>query len=63
MEFDEKTLKEDEAILFSLSEAGLASGINGSVSKKDIKESMTARVEAESEYAGFVCFSGGNQSL
>ena len=52
VEFDEKTLKEDEAILFSLSEAGLSSGINGTVSKKDIKESMTARIDAEDAYSG-----------
>jgi len=56
VEFDEKTLKEDEAILLSLSNAGLASGINGSVSKKDFKESMTTRIETESEYAGMFVF-------
>jgi len=55
-EFDEKTLKEDEAILFSLSEAGLASGINGTVSKKDIKESMTARIDTEDAYSGMFLY-------
>ena len=50
VEVDDKILKENKAILISLSESGLASGINGSLSEAATKELVKGMIGEESAY-------------
>ena len=50
VEVDDKILKENKAVLISLSESGLASGINGSLSEAATKELTKGMIGEESAY-------------
>jgi len=56
-EFDDKTLKEGTGMLFSLSEAGLVSGLDGNILKKDIKEHISKFNDEDNAYAGLFSYS------
>jgi len=56
-EFDDKTIKEGSAMLFSLSDAGLISGLDGSVLKNTIKENITKFSDKQNVYAGLFNYS------
>jgi hypothetical protein len=56
-EFDDKTIKESSAMLFSLSEAGLVTGLNSSLLKEDIKQNISKFVDKENVYAGLFNYS------
>ncbi|MCD4729810.1 MAG: DUF4831 family protein [Bacteroidales bacterium] len=50
VEVDDKILKENKAVLISLSQSGLASGINGSLSEAATKELTKGMIGEESAY-------------
>jgi hypothetical protein len=56
-EFDDKTIKEGSGMLFSLSEAGLVSGIDGNVLKKDVKENISKFYDKDNAYADLFSYS------
>jgi hypothetical protein len=56
-EFDDKTIKESSAMLFSLSEAGLVTGLNSSLLKEDMKQNISKFEDKENVYAGLFNYS------
>ena len=56
-EFDSKTIKEGSAMLFSLSEAGLISGLDGSVLNSQLKENIVKFSGKQNVYEGLFKYS------
>jgi hypothetical protein len=57
VEFDDKTIKESSAMLFTLNEAGLVSGLDGNILKSTIKENITKISDDQDAYAGLFQYS------
>jgi hypothetical protein len=56
-EFDEKTIKETSAMLFSLNDAGLIAGLDANVLKSTLKEGITKVSDSQNAMAGMFQFS------
>jgi len=56
-EFDDKTIKESSAMLFSLNEAGLVSGLDGNILKSTVKENITKVSDTQDAYTGLFRYS------
>jgi hypothetical protein len=56
-EFDNKTIKEGSAMAYTLSEAGLISGLDGNVLKTSLKENITKFSDKQNVYEGLFNYS------
>jgi hypothetical protein len=56
-EIDDKSIKESTAMLFSLNEAGLISGLDANILKSTLKENITKISDKQDAYAGMFQYS------